>query len=172
MNTTKFAGLRGGRNHATFRGLGAIMLAAMSLQGCTHTVRLSATAPQSSYDRANTRLAHKTAKVRLEDGGLFELYNVQFGADSARWLSPTEGRVAQPAQALISAEIKSASKGMTDGAVIGGIVGLGMGVLMMTDDEFDCAINSCITGGIIGGAIYGLIIGAIRKSTLRVVRQN
>lgn len=171
MNTTKFAGLRGVRNHAAFRGFGAILLVAMSLQGCTHTVRLSATSPRSSYDKANLQLADRTAKVRLDNGGLFDLHDVQFGPDSVRWLSPTEGRVTLPAQALLSAEIKSASKGMLDGALIGGVVGIGLGYLMETDDYYDECEGSCVVQGIVGGAVWGLIIGAIRKSTVRVVRQ-
>ncbi len=166
MITMKFAGLRGVYEPSAFRGFGVILLLAVSLQGCTHTTRLSATSPQSSYDRVNAQLAHKTAKVRLDDGGLFELYNVQFGADSARWLSPVEGRVAQPAQALISAEIKSASRGMLDGVLIGGAVGIGLVGL-----AYECD-GSCVVDAIVSGAVWGLIIGAIRKSTMKVVRSN
>ena len=172
MNTRKPTGLRGVKDHAAFRGFGTIMLIAMSLQGCTHTVLLSATAPQSSYDRVNDRLAGQTVKVRLDSGGLFELYNVQFGADSARWLSPTEGRVAQPAQALLSAEIKSASRGMLDGALIGTLFGVGIGLLAENGNTYDGCEGSCVVQMAAGGAIWGVIIGAVRKSTLRVVRQN
>ena len=172
MNTTKLAGLRRVKNHAVCRGCWAILLVAMSLQGCTHTTRLSATAPQSSYDRANSRLAHQTAQVRLDDGGLFELYNVQFGADSARWVSPTEGRVTLPAQTLLSAEIKSASRGMLDGALIGGVVGIGIGVLAENDDTYDGCEGSCVLQMTAGGILWGVMIGAFRKSTTKIVRQN
>ncbi len=172
MNTTKLAGLRRVQEHPAFQGFGAILLFAMSLQGCTHTQRLSATSPQSSYDRVNARLAGRTAKVRLDNGGLFDLHNVQLGPDSARWLSPIEGRVTLPAQALISAEIKSASRGMLDGALIGGVFGIGIGFLAENDDVYDGCEGSCVVQMFAGGALWGVIIGAMRKSTLRVVRQN
>ena len=172
MSMMKFAGLRGVYEPSAFRGFGVILLIAVSLQGCTHTRRLSATAPQSSYDHVNAQFFDKAAKVRMEDGGLFNLHSVQFQADSTRWLSPTEGRVTRTAQAVLSAEIKSASKGMLDGALIGGAVGIGIGFLSEHDNVYDGCEGSCVAQMAVGGILWGVIIGAVRKSTIRVVRSN
>lgn len=173
MNTMKFAGLRGVYEPSAFRGFGVILLIAVSLQGCTHTRRLGATAPQSSYDRVNAQFFDKAAKVRMEDGGLFNLHSVQFYPDSTRWLSsPTEGRVTRTAQAVLSAEIKSTLRGMLDGALIGGAVGIGIGFLAEHDNVNDGCEGSCVLEMAAGGVLTGVLIGALRKATVRVIRSN
>jgi len=172
MKRTMFAGNRGVNLPAALRGFGVILLVAVSLQGCTHTTQLSASAPQSSYDRVNAQFFDQAAKVRMDNGGLFDLHSVQFGPDSTRWVSPTEGRVTLPAQAVLSAEIKSASKGMLEGALIGGAVGIGIGFLSEYDNVYDGCEGSCVAQMAVGGILWGVIIGAVRKSTVKVVRQN
>ena len=76
-----------------------------------------------------------------------------------------------PAQAVLSAEIKSASRGMLDGVLIGGAVGIGIVFLSNYDNDDGCG-GSCVADMAVGGILWGVIIGAVRKSTVKVVRQN
>ena len=184
MSTQTPMGFQRLRHYPAFRGGAVILLLAMSLQACTHTMVLTSTAPQQDYDRVNREFAGRSATMRLGDRGIFDINNVSLAPDSVRYMSPL-GPVAIPAQNLVSAEYRDRARGLREGALIGGLVGgLLLAVLVGAASDssadghlFTCpsSTSSCAAAGLalgaVGGAFYGLIIGAIRQSRVKVVRQ-
>jgi hypothetical protein len=167
----------------------AVLILATVFGGCSATTivvpeRTTANDSRMSYGKLNRVLNEgftNNARILLASGEEYNVYDVQVGKDSTRFVESGLGRTFQvPTSEIQSIErtdrFSGTFEGLFFGALGGGAVGLGIGSFFHYSGEGGSGYAQAIwmALGVVVGAPTGLIVGAIHghQSTYEFVQDS
>lgn len=143
-----------------------LVLAALTLAGCTHSRPFDAASPDSRAS-VNTRAEAESPLVTLHGGEQVSARGLHIAPDATTWIDPSTGEMRSvPTSELASVRFTDRARGVLEGLGLGAAYGVGLGVIVgavggATDDsdfiQFSPVEGALLVGGLFGGA--GAVIG-------------
>lgn len=142
-----------------------VVVAALTLAGCTHNRTLEPASPESRT-HVNARAEGESALVTLRHGEEVRARSLHVAPDVTTWLDPDTSEMRSvPTSELASVRFTDRGRGVLEGLGVGAAYGAGLGVLVGAltgaNDDGDFIQFSPAGGALIGGVFFGGIGAAI-----------
>jgi hypothetical protein len=144
-----------------------VMLATLTLAGCTHSRPFDTASPASRAD-INTRAESESALVTLDGGEQVRARGLHVAPDATTWIDPSTGEMhSVPTSKLASVRFTDRGRGVLEGLGLGLAIGIGVGVPLgaagSAGDESGLIEYTTAEGALLGAVAFGslgVLIGA------------
>ncbi|MEP0548577.1 MAG: hypothetical protein ABJF88_16700 [Rhodothermales bacterium] len=136
-----------------------LVLAALTITGCTHSRPFDATSPDSRAG-VNTRAESESALVTLDGGEQVRARGLHIAPDATTWIDPSTGEMRSvPTSELASVRFTDRGRGVLEGLGLGAVYGAGLGVVVGAvggaNDDGEIIQFSPVGGALVGSVLFG-----------------